>query len=1003
MDFHSLARKELQALCKKNKIPANMTNVAMADALKALEKVEGLDELNSEPRSDPQESPARTTNVEPRTACRTSTRRKPINVEPESSQSMTRNRRATRRTVAEETGQENKNVNLLETPAMPTTRRRVQAASATRKMDAQLTEIGDNEEQAGQENSDVPVTPAMRTSRRKVPAVSTRRKTEAQKDEKSVQRVYGTRQSVRLLEKSIEDLSLKEKKRVEAVKIEGLCEETEQKNDVPGEFLSWQNIDESLENENEMQHGVQEDSKTNDHEIDNKVVSFQNLDQLLENVSEIKDKLHEHQNNAEVEVQSDVPCQNIDQLHKNESETKLQHQEDKKGNDHEVVDYDAEIGSQSCTNLDNDSGLDEDDEENSDSSDESSFQQVETSGDVVDMNCEAMEEKGSDIVITDNSETLNAALKPEIEKELNGSQDSLIVEMSDDDSVIVMETIVNFPDEASSEVMDSLTLEVSGSEGKSYEKNSMEDEQHGSHLHLDAAIEEECEDDAIEELPEGNGSDEVQENVNADKIQHKLLEKSDSIKEEPESPRFILQHESYEMNSVEDERYGSDDLHLDAAIGEECDDNAIKELPEGNGSDEVQENVNADKIQHKLLEKSDSIKEEPESPRFILQHESYEMNSVEDERHGSDDLHLDAAIGEECDDNAIKELPEGNGSDEVQENVNADKIQHKLLEKSDSIKEEPESPRFILQHESYEMNSVEDERHGNDDAAIGEECDDNAIKELPEGNESDEVQENGNADKIQDKLLEKCEELPDSIKEELESPRFILQHEKCEKASDDLANEYNNVGVNVMEAKESDMIIHDQKSSFCCPLVSDSEVAIEIPLGDDHVVPVEAAYACIQTLNKSPTSLKQMSPYQTVVSGDQVTGGTVSTVISSPFAANTIQGQFPRPNESTARKSSTKKQATIQKIINADINKENVENSGRKVEPKKDKIKKKEAEEEKQYEDISLRQLTKMVKEKLQIANKNNDGRNISKVGTRPALQVLTENCKAAGEPENKN
>ena len=39
MDFHSLARKELQALCKKNKIPANMTNVAMADALTALENV----------------------------------------------------------------------------------------------------------------------------------------------------------------------------------------------------------------------------------------------------------------------------------------------------------------------------------------------------------------------------------------------------------------------------------------------------------------------------------------------------------------------------------------------------------------------------------------------------------------------------------------------------------------------------------------------------------------------------------------------------------------------------------------------------------------------------------------------------------------------------------------------------------------------------------------------------------------------------------------------------
>ncbi|MCD9645577.1 hypothetical protein HAX54_034593 [Datura stramonium] len=37
MDFHSLTRRELQALCKKNKIPANMTNVSMADALQSLE------------------------------------------------------------------------------------------------------------------------------------------------------------------------------------------------------------------------------------------------------------------------------------------------------------------------------------------------------------------------------------------------------------------------------------------------------------------------------------------------------------------------------------------------------------------------------------------------------------------------------------------------------------------------------------------------------------------------------------------------------------------------------------------------------------------------------------------------------------------------------------------------------------------------------------------------------------------------------------------------------
>ncbi|KAK1305509.1 hypothetical protein QJS10_CPA10g01367 [Acorus calamus] len=45
MDFHSLTRRELQSLCKKNKIPANMTNVAMAEALQALQIVEGIDDI----------------------------------------------------------------------------------------------------------------------------------------------------------------------------------------------------------------------------------------------------------------------------------------------------------------------------------------------------------------------------------------------------------------------------------------------------------------------------------------------------------------------------------------------------------------------------------------------------------------------------------------------------------------------------------------------------------------------------------------------------------------------------------------------------------------------------------------------------------------------------------------------------------------------------------------------------------------------------------------------
>ncbi|MCL7040468.1 hypothetical protein MKW94_011202, partial [Papaver nudicaule] len=42
MDSHSLNRKELQSLCKIHKIPANLTNLAMADALSALDLVDGV-------------------------------------------------------------------------------------------------------------------------------------------------------------------------------------------------------------------------------------------------------------------------------------------------------------------------------------------------------------------------------------------------------------------------------------------------------------------------------------------------------------------------------------------------------------------------------------------------------------------------------------------------------------------------------------------------------------------------------------------------------------------------------------------------------------------------------------------------------------------------------------------------------------------------------------------------------------------------------------------------
>ncbi|CAD6242838.1 unnamed protein product [Miscanthus lutarioriparius] len=47
MEFHTLSRRELQALCKRNGVRANMTNAAMAEALQRLDSVDGIDEIGT--------------------------------------------------------------------------------------------------------------------------------------------------------------------------------------------------------------------------------------------------------------------------------------------------------------------------------------------------------------------------------------------------------------------------------------------------------------------------------------------------------------------------------------------------------------------------------------------------------------------------------------------------------------------------------------------------------------------------------------------------------------------------------------------------------------------------------------------------------------------------------------------------------------------------------------------------------------------------------------------
>ncbi|KAL0691950.1 hypothetical protein Bca4012_091630 [Brassica carinata] len=178
MDFDSLTRRDLQFFCKKNKIPANMTNIAMADALKALEIVEGIEEFMNQSESTRDLSPTSVAKNMPsaaRTAARTTRRKTKDETQP--TELVTRSCLVTSKSLAGELEQENRNANV--DPSLPQSRRRVAATVAM--------------------NLEESKTPAVRSTRRAQPAAAS----------ESVQRVYSTRRSVKLLEESMADLSLK--------------------------------------------------------------------------------------------------------------------------------------------------------------------------------------------------------------------------------------------------------------------------------------------------------------------------------------------------------------------------------------------------------------------------------------------------------------------------------------------------------------------------------------------------------------------------------------------------------------------------------------------------------------------------------------------------------------------------------------------------------------------------------------------------------------------------
>ncbi|KAG2300329.1 hypothetical protein Bca52824_036801 [Brassica carinata] len=179
MDFHSLTRRDLQSLCKRNKIPANKTNLAMADALSALEIVEGLDEYMNQSDSTVLQSPTIVAKLPPNTATRTTRRKAAVKAEPQPSSSLLLNRSCrlmSKKSLDGEIDQENV---------------AQEAKTNNVKFEANVAK-----------------TPAARSTRKATAEPSRSSKVQESKKGELVQSAYSTRRSTRLLEKCMADLSL---------------------------------------------------------------------------------------------------------------------------------------------------------------------------------------------------------------------------------------------------------------------------------------------------------------------------------------------------------------------------------------------------------------------------------------------------------------------------------------------------------------------------------------------------------------------------------------------------------------------------------------------------------------------------------------------------------------------------------------------------------------------------------------------------------------------------
>ena len=188
------------------------------------------------------------------------------------------------------------------------------------------------------------------------------------------------------------------------------------------------------------------------------------------------------------------------------------------------------------------------------------------------------------------------------------------------------------------------------------------------------------------------------------------------------------------------------------------------------------------------------------------------------------------------------------------------------------------------------------------------------------------------------------------------------------------------------------MSMTGEPHSEVCVNVDETNNSVEpLPKGDEMSVVFHklntaeenamAVYTFPSLLDNFPTPVKITSPHRPAFN-TAVSGRTPL----SPLAASPLLGQAPLPTLSTpTRKSSSKKPSATKMMTLLSDNKENLDNSGRKMVLKTETGKKKNSRDTgedimvKKFSDTSLRQLRKMFKEKLQIkenTNKNNEDMN---------------------------